>query len=344
MGLFKKAALFTDIHFGAHLDSETHNQDCLEFIEWFVEQVKLKICDTVIFLGDYHHNRVRTENRTGFYSRVGVELLDALHLPVYWLLGNHELYLRNSRDIHSLQHLGRYRNIKLIDTLSNIDDVVFAPWLISDEHEKLVEHQCKYIFGHFELPFFLMNQVVEKVWDGHGLRIDDFKKCDAVYSGHFHKRQVRINQSNIPVHYIGNCFGHDMNDVNDPARGMAILDWGETLPTYVPWPNAPTYHRYAMSEFLKKLQSDDASLYGPRSTVELIDNMSLPAETIAQLKEVVECRRLHIRKPKQQIDQLSESSTPQYTSIDELVENTLRTMSYDGKFDPSLLCDIYKCV
>ena len=32
--LFKKAAIFTDIHFGLKSNSTLHNEDCLAFVKW----------------------------------------------------------------------------------------------------------------------------------------------------------------------------------------------------------------------------------------------------------------------------------------------------------------------
>ena len=55
--MFNKAAFLTDIHFGLKSNSQQHNQDCLDFVTWFVEQAKANNCDTGFFLGDWHHNR-----------------------------------------------------------------------------------------------------------------------------------------------------------------------------------------------------------------------------------------------------------------------------------------------
>ena len=37
--LFKKAACFTDIHWGMKNNAKQHNEDCLDFIDWFIGQV-----------------------------------------------------------------------------------------------------------------------------------------------------------------------------------------------------------------------------------------------------------------------------------------------------------------
>ena len=38
--LFKKAAVFTDIHFGMKSNSIQHNRDCSDFVDWFIEKSK----------------------------------------------------------------------------------------------------------------------------------------------------------------------------------------------------------------------------------------------------------------------------------------------------------------
>ena len=38
--MFKKAAVFTDIHLGLKSNSRLHLQDCEDFVDWFIEQAK----------------------------------------------------------------------------------------------------------------------------------------------------------------------------------------------------------------------------------------------------------------------------------------------------------------
>ena len=38
--MFKKAAVFTDIHFGLKGNSKVHNQDCEDFIDWYIKEAK----------------------------------------------------------------------------------------------------------------------------------------------------------------------------------------------------------------------------------------------------------------------------------------------------------------
>lgn len=341
MSLFQTAALFTDIHFGEHLDAETHNRDCLEFVHWFCDQVYDSGADTVIFMGDWFHNQVRTEHRTAHYSRIALETLNDLKMPIYWILGNHELYYKHNRDIHSVQLLPHFENIRLLDQITKIDDVIFAPWLVGNEKDELVALQGKYVFSHLALPLFLMNQVIEMRDDGKGIVMDDFQNCEAVYSGHFHKRQCKINKHGIPVNYIGNCFGHNFNDVNDPDRGMAILRWGETLPEYRAWPDAPTYHRYLMSDFLDMLE--EGSLPGERSIIELNDDLNLSDEAIDNIKGAIDNRGVRIIQTHDTIMESTVNET-EYANLDQMVETELRNLNYDGKYEADLMVNLYRSV
>lgn len=49
MALFKKVACFTDIHFGLKSNSATHNQDCEDFVDWFIKTAKKKDAKLVSF-------------------------------------------------------------------------------------------------------------------------------------------------------------------------------------------------------------------------------------------------------------------------------------------------------
>ena len=55
--MFKKLAVFTDIHFGLKSNSKLHNDDCEEFIDWYIDLAKQHGCETGMFCGDWHHNR-----------------------------------------------------------------------------------------------------------------------------------------------------------------------------------------------------------------------------------------------------------------------------------------------
>jgi len=48
--LFNKAAVFTDIHFGNKNNSKVHNQDCEDFVDWYIETAQANGCEVGIFV------------------------------------------------------------------------------------------------------------------------------------------------------------------------------------------------------------------------------------------------------------------------------------------------------
>ena len=62
MSLFRKVAVCTDIHFGLKSNSLVHNQDCSDFIDWFIVTAQANGCETGMFLGDWSHQRAAITN------------------------------------------------------------------------------------------------------------------------------------------------------------------------------------------------------------------------------------------------------------------------------------------
>jgi DNA repair exonuclease SbcCD nuclease subunit len=239
---FKKAAVFGDIHFGLKNNSKIHNQDCYDFLEWFCEQAKKENCETCIFLGDWNHQRNAINISTLKYGYNGLKLLSENFENIYMITGNHDLYYREKRDLYSFPFAELFPNITVINDKPLIEkDVAFVPWLVEDEWKSVKNIKSKYIFGHFELPKFMMNALVEMP-DHNGLKKEDLNKAEYVFSGHFHKRQNSDN-----VYYIGSPFGHNYADAWDDDRGMMVLEW-DSKPRFINWESGPTYITITLSQ------------------------------------------------------------------------------------------------
>ena len=219
--LFKKAIVFTDIHFGLRHNSKEHNEDCLEFIDWLIEQGRLKNCDTCLFLGDWHHHRSNINILTLDYTMQALRKLNAAFDKVYIMVGNHDLFYREKRDIHSMVVGSEFNNLVLVDQPCINGDVALVPWLVEEEWKEVTNIESKYLFGHLELPGFKMNAMVEMP-DNGTLNAVHFKHQKYVFSGHFHKRQTKGK-----INYIGNPFGHNYSDVWDFERGAVFIEWDQ---------------------------------------------------------------------------------------------------------------------
>ena len=232
MAFFKKVACFTDIHFGLKGNSRVHNDDCESFVIWFIEQAKAHGCETCIFLGDWHHHRSATNVSTMNYTVSNIERLGKAFEKVYVIMGNHDLYYRDKREINSMEYIRNIPNIHIVNEWLVEDDVAIIPWIVEDEYKKIEKMTQEYVFGHFELPYFKMNAMVEMP-DVGGIQTDHFAGCGKVFSGHFHKRQYMKN-----VTYMGNAFPHNYADAGDDERGMMVLEYGGE-PKFINWPDMP---------------------------------------------------------------------------------------------------------
>ena len=274
MSIFKKAAMMTDIHLGEKSNSKQHNEDCLNFTKWFVNQAKEKNAETCIFLGDYHHHRSTINVLTLNYSHRVLKLLNDNFEKVYFIIGNHDLFYRDKREVHSLVSASELNNFVLIHEPLHLKDVSFVPWLVDDEWKKLSNLKSKYIFGHFELPGFKMNAHVEMPDHGQ-LNYSHFANQEYVFSGHFHKRQTNGN-----VHYIGNPFGHNFSDAWDFNRGCCFLEW-DSVPEYVNWEDGPKYITTTVSQ----MAENPETVLLKNAYVKAIIDVNMSYEEVSYIRE-----------------------------------------------------------
>jgi DNA repair exonuclease SbcCD nuclease subunit len=333
--LFKKAAIFTDIHFGLKSNSTLHNEDCLNFVKWATAKAKAEGCETCLFLGDWHNNRASINILTLGYSLQALEHLNANFERVYFIPGNHDLYYRDKRDVQSVEWAKHLPNIQICNDWFSDGNVTIAPWLVGDDFKKLKKMKGQYMFGHFELPGYLMNAMV--AMPDHGeLTGDDMQGFGHVFSGHFHKRQTQRN-----ITYIGNAFPHNYADAGDDDRGLTILDWGKD-PEYHAWPDQPKYRVFQLSDVIthteKMLQP------GMHCRVNLDIDISYEEATFIKetFVDTYKLRELTLIPAK--VTDLTEyeiQGNIEFESVDQIVTGQLTNLD-NGKFNKNLLLDIYR--
>lgn len=250
MTQLNKAAAFTDIHWGRKNNSELHNQDCLRFVEWFCEQAKENDADHVVFLGDWFEHRSAINGLTLDYAYTGASLLRELGLPVYFIVGNHDLFYRDTRDVHSTRFFDSL-GFNVISEPVIVKEcgpkgALFSPFLFENEYPNLFDYQKVPIWwGHFEFKGFVVTGDTRKM--EHGPDPIDFMTPLRIFSGHFHKRQTMRN-----ISYIGNAFPADFADANDTERGMMLYTYEPEDIEYIDWPDCPSYIKTKLSVLAKR--------------------------------------------------------------------------------------------
>ena len=337
--LFDKVITFTDIHVGLKNNSKEHNEDCVKFIHFMIETAKKNNIDTCIFMGDFYHNRSAVNIRTLNYGLQIMKLLNDNFKKTYFIVGNHDMFHKNKRDINSTNMATAFSNIHFIDKIETIGDCTFIPFMIDEEYKSLPSLKSKYVFGHLELPGYLLNKMVEMPNIGKETE-DSFSSCEYVFSGHFHKRQSKITKYGTKILYTGNCFPHNFSDAWDDARGVMILEHDKN-PTFIQWDDAPKYRTFTLSELL-----DNPQYYLCKNSISkvqidipvTVDEIGFIRETFTKLFDLREFNIVPSKTSTQVNVSFSDDEDNQ--SVDEIVIAQINALD-SNTLDKNLLIQIY---
>jgi len=253
----------------------------------------------------------------------------------YFFDGNHDLYYKDKRDVNSTAFAKHIPGITFVDSVYQEDDVALVPWLVGEEWKKINKIKSRYMFGHFELPSFYMNAMVQMPDHGE-LRAEHFEHQEYVFSGHFHKRQKQGK-----IHYIGNAFPHNYADAWDDERGMMILDKeNDAEPFYINWPDCPKYRTVKLSQLI----DEQSTLIKPNMYLRVNLDLPISYEEASFVKETFinnyGCREISLIPQKQLEEINTELDIQQFESVDQIVAGEIAAIDSDN-FNKKMLLDIY---
>ena len=215
--------LFTDIHFqpqGLDRIIKTGN--------WIIEEFKRQEVQAVVCMGDSLVTReevdvVAQSAAINFFRRL------ADQWPVFVTLGNHDLNLKHSTSVSSLDALDMHPRIKVFRDITLVGDrFLFLPYL--EDQTRIVSWVQDYarqnpekaknitVFGHLSLNGAVQNTKYGTTFAG-AIGPDLFAPFKRTYSGHFHVHNEMANR----VTYVGSPLQFNFGDAGDP-RGIMVLD------------------------------------------------------------------------------------------------------------------------
>jgi DNA repair exonuclease SbcCD nuclease subunit len=195
--------------------------------------------------------------------------------------------------------------------------------------------QAKYLFGHFELPSFYMNAMVQMPDHGE-LKSEHFVNQEYVFSGHFHKRQVQGK-----IQYLGNAFPHNYADAWDDDRGMMILDKeNNEEPKYLNWPDCPKYRTTTLS----KLLDPDSDIIKPNMYLRVTLDLPISYEEAQFIKETYitqhGCREITLIPSQQDEEIHTDIDISTFESVDQIVTKEISAIDTEN-YNKSVLLGIY---
>jgi DNA repair exonuclease SbcCD nuclease subunit len=248
-----KILLITDQHFGVRND----NQSFINLYKKFygkivIPFIKASNIKQVIALGDTFDKR-RSVNFMSLQEakQMWFSPLDEMGVRLHMLVGNHDIYYKNSLKINAPRELlGEYPNIVIHDTPTTVKfdglDILLLPWICDDNRDRAFDEisntDAMVCMGHLELNGF-------EAHPGHvmqnGMDKSLFSKFEKVFSGHYHMKSSRGN-----VNYLGNPYQLYWNDYGC-KRGFHVFDT-ETLKT--------TFYRNPFDMFHKLYYNDGVDM------------------------------------------------------------------------------------
>lgn len=220
-----RLAILSDTHWSARKASR-HLHDYFELFykNVFFPALEEHGIETVIHMGDAFDNR-KSIDFWGLDWTRRVVLNPLSKYETHMIVGNHDIFLRNSTEINAPELLLKdYPNIKTYSSPQTVKigglDIMMVPWICSENYDETLKQikksKAKICFGHLELQGFRVNKHL--LMEEHGMDPKIFDKFTKVFSGHYHTRS-----DNGKIYYLGNTYEMYWSDVND-TRGFHIFD------------------------------------------------------------------------------------------------------------------------
>ena len=224
-----KIALITDTHWGARNDSAIFANHFSKFYNNiffpYLDEHDIKTC---IHLGDVVDRRKYINFKTANDLRENfVEKLWEMKVDTHMIVGNHDIYYKNTNQVNSLTELFTSSNSEfepwIYPSPREYDfdgtKILMMPWINSDNYSECMDSikksKAQIMMGHLEINGFEMHR-------GHvcdiGFDATIFSKFDLVYSGHFHHKSTQGG-----ITYLGNPYEITWSDYGDD-RGFHIFD------------------------------------------------------------------------------------------------------------------------
>lgn len=269
-----KVAVISDIHFGIHGNSEVWHKIILDYGYWLKSELELKNIKDILVLGDIFNDREEIGVKTLSITEQFLEIFNDPVSPfnIILLNGNHDSYLRDSSAINSISIFKGWRNINVIDKITQINAYnrvfTFVPWGAKIED---IPNNSDILFGHLEINTFKKNNV-KLCEDG----IDSsvlFEKSKMVMSGHFHMKDERI-YDNSKIVYVGAPYQQNWGDVN-ATRGYFILNLSDLSYEFTENTISPTYHKFNLSTLFETDQLAKIKKIIPNNFIKIIVDKEL---------------------------------------------------------------------
>lgn len=220
-----KYLLVADTHIGIKKSSEKYHEVVQNLFVEILDVCEKRNIRTVIHLGDFFHERKATNTKTLNIAHRIAEIFEQSNVLMYVIVGNHDIYFKDSINPTTLEIFNKYNQIKVVDKITEIDNLILCPWGFIP-----AGYDGGFCFGHFEINGFKMNS---NYICNAGEDANIFKDFAHVFSGHFHTPSSHGN-----ITYLGSAFPQTFHDLGN-RHGYYIFENGEI--EFIEFTGAPKF-------------------------------------------------------------------------------------------------------
>ena len=267
-----KVLVFTDLHIGLKGAQKNRLAICARVVKKIIDYTVANGIGTILFLGDWNHTRVSTENNA---LNVSYRLMQAMAkvAKVYAILGNHDIYMKNSLDINSLVIFKDLANVVLVDKVMeasiNGNKSLLIPWL--GDLTAYDKESQDMLFGHFDISskFLIKSYVADNaakgvseelgkelsadkdlgsVGDLVGDFVDVAKKTGKIFSGHIHGHKEFLSKGRW-FSFVGSPYQQNLGELGCKC-GFYVIDEANNA-KFVELEGIPKHVEVRVSQMLK---------------------------------------------------------------------------------------------
>lgn len=337
--------LFTDLHAHPHKKSELRLNDCLDTLKWVFETAKEKSIKTILFGGDFFHDRNKIDLLTCHHTfSIMKNYLDG-SINLYLVLGNHDLWYYEKTSVSAVTMFSSLPNVTIIDKPQSMRIEGIKWHLIPFTHDPTSTLQTldsdiddkTFLLGHLAIDGARLNSAgsiseVEIEHDGDMIKISKslFSRYKSAFLGHYHGYQTLAKN----LEYIGSPLQLSFGEANETKHilHLKIEESGEFQKEYIENEFSPRHYSGTVEQ-LKQIPKK----FLEKAFIALISSNECKEDIALEIEEL-EKAGIKTIKVKKQIEKKSDNDSATVQTSKSILENT-ETMveQYVKHLNPS--CD-----
>lgn len=222
--MWDNTLILGDLHFGERDASELIMNHQKKVLDYVIQYCLDNNINKIIQTGDFWDVRRSTNTKVlNFWKTNFLDVLLKHNIVLHTIVSNHDIYYKNTLKPNTLiENVGHYKNVIIYDKPTEVDSILFIPWICEENRECVMESinktECRVLVGHLEVNGVIM---VGTTKCDNGLPQSTFNKFDLTISGHFHNKGTygNIEYVGTPYQCIWSDYGLD--------KGFHILNSSE---------------------------------------------------------------------------------------------------------------------